>query len=489
MVKNRGEVLEATSTQSAGAWEPRVGFQILDEAARSAVHGAALEILDGTGCLVENEAGLAMLRRAGARVEGARVRLGAALVEKALASAPRNIVVGDREGRAAMELGGRRVYFGTGSDCVFTRDLATGERRKARRQDVVDFALVSERLEHIAFVMSMALPEDVPGERLDFEEFAAMLLATRKPITFTALSIAGLDRIRRLSEAAAPSPAEHRARPHLVLYAEPVSPLKHIGLSVEKLLYCAQHGLPVTYSPGSMGGGTIPITCAGAVAISTAEILSGLVIHQLARPGAPFIFGGAIGVLDMSSMVNAYGPPEAPQWGTALAEMGRGYGLPTWSTAGCSDSKLFDGQATAESALTLAWAALGGANLVHDVGYLESGMTSSLPMLVAADEQIGVIRRMAGAVRIDREALAVEAIARVGPGGNFLADEHTLEHFRAEHWFAGMVDRRNHQGWLDAGGTSYEERCRARARELLAGPHQGLADAQTARRVRAVLDE
>jgi trimethylamine--corrinoid protein Co-methyltransferase len=465
-------------------WEPAVRFEILSEAARESVHAAALEILDGTGCLVENERGLALLGKAGARTDGARVRLGPKLVEKALASAPRSITIGDRDGRPAMELGGRRVYFGTGSDCIFTRDLETGERRNACRQDITDFALVSEQLANISFVMSMGLPAEVPGERLDFEEFAAMLLATRKPITFTALSIPGLDRIWRMSQAAAPG-----ARPHLVLYAEPVSPLKHIGLSVEKLCYCAEHGLPVTYSPGSMGGGTIPITCAGALAVSVAEILSGLVIHQLVRPGAPFIFGGAIGVLDMSAMVNAYGPPEAPQWGTALAEMGAGYGLPTWSTAGCSDSKLFDGQAAAESALTIAWAALGGANLVHDVGYLESGMTSSLPMLVASDELIAVVRRMAGPVRLDRESLAVEAMNRVGPGGNFLEDAHTLEHFRTEHWFAGLADRRNFQGWLDAGGTDYAQRCRARACELLREPHEGQAGPEVARRVQAILDE
>jgi len=470
-------------------WEPAVRFEILNEAARGAIHAAALEILESTGCLVESERGLELLRRAGAKAEGSRVRLGARLVEKALATAPRNITIGDREGRPAMELGGRRVYFGTGSDCIFTRDLETGERRKARRQDIVDFALVSEKLESISFVMSMGLPADVPGERLDFEEFAAMVLATRKPLVFTALSVPGLDRIRRISEAAAPSPAEHAARPHLVLYAEPVSPLKHIGLSVEKLLYCAERGLPVTYSPGSMGGGTIPITCAGAVAVSVAEILSGLVIHQLVRPGAPFIFGGAIGVLDMSTMVNAYGPPEAPQWGTALAEMGAGYGLPTWSTAGCSDAKLFDGQAAAESALTVAWAALGGANLVHDVGYLESGLTSSLPLLVASDELIAVVRRMAGPVRLSRESLAIEAMSRVGPGGNFLADEHTLEHFREEHWFARLADRRNFQGWLEAGGADYGERCRARARELLREPHEGQAGPEVARRVQAILDE
>ncbi len=470
-------------------WEPAASFEILGAAAREAIGGAALDILDGTGCKVENQRGLELLAKAGARVDGSRVRLGAELVERALSSAPGNVTIADREGGPAMELGGRRVYFGTGSDCVYTRDLESGERRKARRADIVDFARVSEKLENVSFVMSMALPEDVPGKRLDVEEFAAMLLATRKPITFTALSIAGLDRIWRMSAAAAPGEAEHAARPHLVLYAEPVSPLVHIGLSVEKLLYSAEKGLPVAYSPGSMGGGTIPITCAGAVALSVAEILSGLVIHQLARPGAPFVFGGAIGVLDMSTTVNAYGPPEAAQWGTALVEMGRHYGLPTWSTAGCSDSKLFDGQAAAESALMISWAALGGANLVHDVGYLESGMTSSLPMLVASDELISVVKRMAGRVHLDRESLAVEAVERVGPGGNFLEDEHTLEHFRREHWFASLADRDNFDGWQARGGTDYAERCRARCRELLAGPHEGGAGEETARRVSAILEK
>ena len=139
--------------------------------------------------------------------------------------------------------------------------------------------------------------------------------------------------------------------------------------------------------------------------------------------------------------------------------------------------------------MMIVWAALTGANLVHDVGYLESGMTSSLPMLVASDELISCVKRMAGPVHVDRDSLAVEAMARVGAGGNFLQDEHTVQYLRREHWFPRLADRNNFKRWTDQGGTDHAARCRQRCRELLSEPHAGRVETKTAARIEAILCE
>jgi len=450
--------------------EPKVRFRILTDDQIARIHAATMRLMEETGCEVEHERGLEVLRKAGAKVDGTRVRIGRELVEEALRRAPREVILGDRDGKPAMDLGGDRVYFGTGSDCLYVLDGDTGVRRKAVLEDVRRFARLSEALPGIDFIMSMACPSDVPPERLYLEQFAAMVAESAKPVVFTVINPADVRAIHRMSVAAVGSESAHRVAPHLLLYPEPVSPLKHPQASVEKVLLCGELGIPITYAPGGLGGGNMPVTGAGAVVQTVAEIFAGLVIQQFAYPGAGFVFGGCIGVMDLSTMINVYGPPFSPTWTAAVVEMGKHYGLPTWSLAGCSDSKVVDEQAGIDSALMTLCAALNGANLVHDVGYIESGLTSSLEMLAISDEVIAVVARMVEGLRTDDDALALDAIGRVGPGGNFFGDDHTLANFRREMFVPRLLDYRMFDRWKSAGSKSMLDRARERVKELLAAP-------------------
>ena len=449
--------------------EPKVKARVLSDEQIAEIHGAAMKVLAETGCEFQHEGALKMLGQAGAKVDGRRVRIPAEMVAKAIESAPASVTLGDRDGKPAMELAGDNVYFGTGSDCLYVLDGPTGERREAMLEDVRRFAHVADKLEEIDFVMSMACPHDVPADRLYREQFAAMLTSTSKPIVFTVIDPAELGPILEMSVACQPGKEQHSAAPHLLLYAEPISPLIHPDTSVEKIIFCAANRVPITYCPGPMGGGTSPVTGAGTIVLSLVEILSGLVLHQLVQPGAPFVFGAALGPLDMSTMSCVYAGPFGTLWQAATVEIGRHYGLPTWSLAGASDAKIVDGQATLESALMILVAALNGANLVHDVGY-ESGKTSSLEMLAISAEVIALVKRMVEGVRTDAGALAVEAIGRVGPGGSFLGDDHTLDNFRREMFTPMLLDYRNFAEWQAGGGTSLLDRAKRRVKELLAEP-------------------
>ncbi|MCK5802791.1 MAG: trimethylamine methyltransferase family protein [Lentisphaeria bacterium] len=448
--------------------QANVKFQVLNDDQQADIHAAAMTVIRQTGCEVQDQRGLEIFRQAGALIDGTRVRIGEDIVAEAIERAPKEIVLGDREGKPAMTLGSDRVYFGTGSDCLFVRENGTGERRRAVLEDVRRFARLADALDEIDFVMSMACASDIAPERQYREQFAAMLAETSKPIVFTVVDPAELEPILKMSIAAQGGVDVHRQAPHLLLYAEPISPLVHPETSVAKLLFCGEHRVPVTYSPGSMGGGTTPITGAGSVVQSVAEILTGLVLHQFAYPGSPFVFGGAIGAMDMSTMVNIYCAPFGASWGAALVEMGKRYGLPTWSTAGCSDSKIVDEQSAIDASLMTLCAALSGANLVHDAGYLESGLTSSPEMLVIASEIIRIVGRTVEGLDTSATALGVEAIAEVGPGGNFLVAPHTLEHFREELFEPGLLDYHPVTGWKAKGATSLLERARAKVAEILA---------------------
>jgi trimethylamine--corrinoid protein Co-methyltransferase len=235
---------------------------------------------------------------------------------------------------------------------------------------------------------------------------------------------------------------------------------------LDKLMLMAKYELPVVHSPGPQMGAVAPITMAGGLVMSLAEILSSLVIHQLTRPGAPFVFGAGIHHMDMSSMQICYASPEFQLTKAAIAELGRFYNLPTGGYAGCSDAKVMDEQAALEATLSVIMARLSGANLVHDVGYMESGLTTSYEMIVLTDELVAMTNHLIKGIEVNEETLLVDEIDRVGPGGNYLDSMVTLKRYK-EYWFPGLLDRRRRQQWLVKGGMNLGQRLNAKVLQIL----------------------
>jgi trimethylamine--corrinoid protein Co-methyltransferase len=210
-----------------------------------------------------------------------------------------------------------------------------------------------------------------------------------------------------------------------------------------------------------MMGGTAPVTLAGGLALGNAEVLSSLVLHQLKRPGAPFVYGSGLHHMDMKTTISVYGAPEFQLARVAVAELGQYYGLPTWGYAGHSDSCTMDEQAAADAAISVQVALLAGQNLVHDVGYLEAGLTTSPEMMVFTAEMISMMRSFMKGVSLDAESLALEVIHKVGPGGDFLTARHTLNHFR-DLWQPRLFDRRRADDWIAGGSQRLGQRLRER---------------------------
>jgi trimethylamine--corrinoid protein Co-methyltransferase len=439
----------------------------LSEDQLEAIHLAGLEILRRTGVDVLEEEARDLLRKAGAGFDDRRARIPPHLIEWAIRVAPSRVVLCDsRDARPRMYLEGSRAYFGTGSDCIATIDPYTGERRPPRKADVANAAKLCDALPNIDFAMSMGIAEDVTEEISDLHHFEAMVLNTRKPIIATAWDRENLKDLVEMAEIVAGGADALRENPFVVMYTEPISPLQ-LGLEpTQKILYMAGKGLPVICGTGKVGGATCPNTIAGAVAQGNAESLAGVLVAQLKREGAPVIFGGERLHLDMSTALCSYGAPEFMMSVAANAEMARYYGLPSWSYAGCSDAKTFDQQAAAEGSLMTFLAALSGGNLNHDVGYLEAGLTSSLEAVVAADEVIGMVKRIVGGIEVSRETLALDVIHDVGPGGEFLTSEHTFAHFKGD-WFPGLFDRGSHEAWEGEGKESLGRRANEVVRRIL----------------------
>ncbi len=452
-------------------FQPRL--KVLDHRQALAIHTAALEILEKTGIKMENDRARNLLVDAGAKpFDTDWLRIPAFLAEEALRSAPRQILLYDQNGNKAMALRDDHFFFGTGSDTTFTLDLESGQRRGCVLNDTGRFARLVDALPRFSFAMSMSNPQDIPKiEFIYVYTFAEMLRNTNKPIVFIADRLEDMQHMHELACMVAGGDAALRQKPFLLNYSEAISPLRFPAHVVDRLMFCAEKEIPICLPSGSNAGGGAPVTLAGALALGIAENLAGLIIHQLTRRGAPFLFGPNVSVLDMKSTVVSYGCPEWSLTQAALADMrDEIYGLPIWSFGGATDAKLVDAQAGAEAMFSIVTAMLSRCNLIHDVGYLEYGSTSSLEMVTLADELIAMARHFMKGIPVNRETLALEALDRVksaGTRGIFLTDDHTFEHFEEALFLPELLDRSRYDAWMADGGQDLYRRSNAKARSLL----------------------
>ena len=434
------------------------------------IHHASLEILRRTGARVLHPEALALLRGTDAVIsDGDLVRFPPGLVEWALAQAPSRVALckrGSAEVTASLE--GRRVHFGTGSDCPNYLDPRTGERRPFTMADVIDCVHVVDATPELDFCMSMGIPSELGATSAYRQQYALMLTHTTKPQVVVCNDRADIEAIVAMASAAAGGIEQLRLNPTFVLYSEPSTPLRHSETAAAKLLYMAEQQLPVVHSPAPMMGATAPVTLAGGLALGNAEVLSGLVIHQLKHRGAPFVYGSGLHHMDMRTMIAVYGAPEFQLARVGVMEMGRYYGLPTWGYAGHSDSCALDEQAATDATFSVLVALLCGTNLAHDIGYLEAGMMSSPEMMVLCAENISMARRFMGGIPVDAESLALEVIDQVGPGGNFLSADHSLGHYR-ELWQPGLFDRRRFADWAADGSRGLRDRLREKTLAIVDG--------------------
>ena len=442
-------------------------FAALSEDQLRKLHMGALEVLRRTGVRFHHQGALEMLEKAGAFIsDGNLVKFPARLVEDAIASVPERVVMCDRDGEPAMYLEDQNVYFGTGSDCLNLLDPETGEHRKFTQQDLIDAYHLCDALPNIHFVMSVGIPEDVDPALTYDVQMALMLEHTKKPLVFVTDDLASCRRAIEMAAAVAGGYEPLREQQHILLYSEPSSPLQQSETAVDKLLLMAEYELPVVHSPGPLMGGTAPITMAGGLVMSLAEILSGLVVHQMTNPGAPFVFGAGLHHMDMKSTQICYGGPEFQLTKAAVAELGRWYGMPTWGYAGCSDAKVMDEQAASEAMLSVLMAKLTGANLIHDVGYMESGLTTSLEMIVLTDELVAMTNSLVNGIEVSDETLMLDELHEVGPGGHFLDSDATMERFQ-DFWYPDLMSRAIRETWVDRGSTTLGERLNEKVKRII----------------------
>lgn len=442
---------------------------VSDEQLEKICH-AALEILERIGGDFHDKAAVDLLADAGASViNKKRVRIPSFLVDEALRTVPRRVVISDRNGKRKMFLEGKNVYFGPGPDTPFTLDPYTGERRKAIKDDVAKGARVVDYLSDMDFCMSFGLASDVNRMTSDCHHFEAMVQNTAKPLIVIPWSIEGLKRMFDMMVTIKGTEEDLQAEPFTIIFSQATSPLTFSKDSLQKLLFCAEKRIPTIWTGGCPTLGTTgPVYPAGAAAVGLAEFLSGLVLVQLKQKGCPVIAtGGSFGSLDMSTGLRPYATPEEDLGTLCSTELARYLNIPSFGIGGMTDSKVLDQQAAAEACTSLFVSSISGSNLIHDVGYMDNGMTSSLELLTLCCDFISRTKRFLRSFTVSEKTLALNVIEEVGPGGNYLTHPQTVEHFREEIWMPELIDRQDYENWHTAGAKTLKQRTNEKVRRIL----------------------
>jgi len=473
-------MIETHGLRQTSAQYSRMGPQECER-----IHRASLEILERIGIDVHDEKARDLLVKGGARTDGIRVTIPEYVVTKALAVTPRRITLCDRNGKVAMRAQGYNSYFGGGSDCLNVLDHRTGQRRKAVLKDVQEAIILMDALPEIDFVMSAFLPSDVDPRIYDRYQMAVMLNHTTKPIVFVSPDFEGCVAAVEMCEAVAGGAEAFRQRPFATCYINVTSGLIANAEALQKCMYLAGKGLPLLYIPLNAGGVNSPTTTAGCMASMNAGTLLGIVLAQLVREGTPVgVHGWNGGPYNLQTMVASY--VLADEQGVA-ASMGRYYDLPVFGLAGSTDSKVLDQQCGVEATLSLVTALLNGANIVHDLGFMDAGMQGSLQLIAIANDTLGFLRAATAGVPVNDETLALDVIEELGPTGNYLTHEHTLAHFR-EPYYSKLADKRQHSQWVEQGATTMEQRAAEQVEEILSNHEPELLPADVQRDIKKIIE-
>ena len=435
------------------------------------IHRASLRILAEVGLEVLGDRAIDLLAAAGAQVDrtSRRVRLDPAMVEETIVTAPSEFRLHARNPARHVEIGGRNVVFTSVGGPAFVSDLDRG-RRPGNTADFVDYVRLIGSLDVIHMEAGGPLePNDLPVPTRHLEMYR--ILASNLDKTWQCLGFGRIpvdDAIEITALARGVSRETLVREPSLMTIINSNSPLRLDGPMSDGLIEMAIHGQAVVATPFTLAGAMSPATIAGALTEQNAEALFMVVLTQLARRGAPVVYGGFTSNVDMRTGSPAFGTPEYVKAAFATGQLARRYGLP-FRSSNVTGSNVVDAQAAYESEMAVWGAVMGGVNLLYQgAGWLEGGLTASYEKLILDAEILQMMSEVLQPLVIDEAEIGVDTIAAVGPGGHFFGAAHTLERFEHAFYQPILSDWRNFETWQDDGSRTAAERANGIWKQLLA---------------------
>ena len=437
----------------------RPKLDMLSESFIDQIVSEALDVLGKTGVLIENDEALRLLANAGCDCKGQTVLFKETLVRESLKTTPHSIEVYDRSGDLTMNLEGDAIHFDPGSGALTILDPVTLEERDPVTRDLVRFAVLTDALPNIAAQSTEMISTDVPEAMQDRYRLYIGLQFCKKPVVTGTFALESFEIMKDMLVAVRGSESALKEKPLAIFDCCPSPPLKWSNLTCQNLIDAAKAGIPAELISMPLAGATAPVTLSGALVQLTAENLSGIVIHQLAHPGSPIIFGGSPAAFDMRKGTTPMGAMETMMINAAFVQIGKHLGLPTHSYMGLSDAKIVDGQAGLETGMGALVAALAGANAISGVGMLNFESCQSLEKLVLDNEICGMALRMVRGIEARGDRLGGDLYGDIYNGQHFLASEETLRWFRKEMDQPGtVIDRDTYDVWKSQGKKSAWDR-------------------------------
>lgn len=410
------------------------------------IHSATLDVLSHVGVKFPNKEALDALEDIGAKVDQRAMvaRFSETVLKDALRRAPKKVTLYARNSAYDVELMKGRVHFCPSGCGAYIYDLDTGKRRTATRADVMKFALVADALPNFHIIQVEVMPCDVPEQLADEYRFLAGLTNSSKHVSNVIAPGATAETARDIIEMAtsvAGGMEELKKRPVISVHQEPISPLQYDENGLNVLIEYAKNLIPISLYSLSMGGATAPVTVAGQLVLINAEILAGIAMVQAISPGCPVLYGASASVMDPKTGALAMGAPERAIIMVGVINLARKYGLPSMPAALNTEASMPGSQAAFEKTVSTLPLVLAGADVIFGGGTFDSANTYSYEQLVLDDELCGAMLRIAKGFRAYDEDLARDTIEKVGIGGHFLAERHTLKYAIEERWFPSLYKR------------------------------------------------
>lgn len=443
----------------------------IDQTGRRILERVGIRILDNTA--------LDKLKGAGAQVDydSQRIRFDGDWLDEILNRAPSSFVLYSRDGKNDLHLGEGNVYFGNGGRVFRILDMATGGYRLTKLMDVANTATLVHCLDNLSFYIIACQAHDIKPINYHLLDFYYALNHTTKHIMGGCTDLHGAEQMWKLASIIAGGEDSIREKPFVSVITNTVSPLTIEASTLEILSFCANRGIPVTCAPAPIAGATSPASLAGTLSQMHAEALAGVALVQVVAPGAKVLYGAVPTVMDLRKMDFTLGSVEMAMMNASAVQLAKLYNLPIYASAGVTEAKRPDIQAGFEKTVSSLTVAMTGADYIHlAAGILDSANSVSYEQFVIDDEIIGMINRILSGIKVNEDALAFNVIEHVGPGGNFVTDDHTLNNMTDEFFYPNLSVRCNFDVWEGRGRPDMLSQASTRVREILEYGKEGLLD-------------